>query len=109
MLLKFNSASIQNKVLHMSFFCPSDTNLKFPAELFVFLYFGKAGKSVVRRSYRIEESSPDGLYNLDTELDNQLKRMEAEDPNPIIYLALVGGTSYKKKVYWTSTGSIQLN
>ncbi len=106
--LKLYSASIQNKSLHLSFLCLSEPNLKFPARLFIYLYFEKAENSIIPLSVAITVPSPDNLYTLDIKLDSQTKRIAAQDPEPIIYLALAGGIPYKKKVYWTSTASIKV-
>jgi hypothetical protein len=105
--IKLTTASIENKILHLSFLCPPETNLKFPARVFIYLYFEKAEKSIIRFFTTIAVPSPDNVYTLDITLDSHTKKIAAEDSEPIIYLALVGGTPFKKKVYWTSTASIK--
>jgi hypothetical protein len=106
--LKLNSASFENKNLHVSFICPSNQYFKYPAVLFVYLYFEKENKSVVPVFASLEEASPDGSFDIDLNLDNRIRKIISKDPNPIIYLALAGGTPYRKKVYWTNTASLQV-
>ena len=106
--LKLDSASFENKNLHLSFVCPANQYLKFPAVLFVYLYFEEERKSVMPVFASLEEISPDGSYDVELILDSTIRRMFSKDPNPIVYIAVSGGTSYKKKIYWTSTASLQM-
>ena len=106
--LELDSASFENKNLHLSFYCPPNRYLKYPAFLFVYLYFEEAGKSIVPVFASLEETSPDGSYDIDLILDSRVRKIISKDPNPILYLALAGGTSYKKRAYWTTTASLQI-
>ncbi len=106
--LKLNSASVENKKLFLSFDCPLSPDISFPASLSVFLYFGKESGTIIPLSREISEPSPGGTYNLEALLDSNFKRLFSKDPSPIVYIALAGGTAYKKKVYWTSTASAKL-
>jgi hypothetical protein len=106
--LKLNSASFANKNLHLSFVCPANQYLKFPAVLFAYLYFEGNGKSIVPVFAPLEAASPDGSYDIELILDSRTGRMFSKDPNPIIYVALAGGEHYKKKIYWTKTASLEM-
>jgi hypothetical protein len=106
--LKLESASFENKNLHLSFACPSNRYLKYPALLFVYMYFENENKSIIPVFAALEETSPDGSYDIELTLDSHIRKIFSRDPDPIIYIALAGGTPYKKRVYWTSTASLQI-
>ncbi len=104
--LKLNSASVENEMILLSFLCPGNPCLSFPAALFVYLYFGKSGGSITPLMVQVPEPESDSVYEIDVLPDLETKKLLAKDPSPVIYIALAGGTSYKKKVYWTSTASV---
>ncbi|HKB86352.1 MAG TPA: hypothetical protein VKD08_09300 [Ignavibacteriaceae bacterium] len=103
--LKLNSAAVENNKFFLSFDCPPGPDISFPAFLSIFLYFGKESGTIIPLSREISEPSPGGIYNFEALLDSNIKRLLSKDPSPIVYIALAGGTAYKKKVYWTSTAS----
>jgi len=106
--LKINSALVENKKLLLSFDCPPVPDLSFPALLFTYIYFGGNSHTIIPFIREIAELSPDGIYNVETSLDSNTERLLSNNPSPIVYLALAGGTVYKKKVYWTTTASVKL-
>jgi hypothetical protein len=101
--LKLSSASIAGGILYLSFNCPANANLKFPAELFMCFSFEKGKKQVIPLSVAIEIPSQNSKYNLEVSLDGRIKKLLAKDPEPILFIAMAGGTVYKKSVYWTDT------
>jgi hypothetical protein len=108
LLLNFTSASYENRILNISFICPAGSELSFPAVLFVYLYFEKAGKSVISIKVPINEPSADGTYNIAITPANLINEMFSKNPDPIIFIAVSGGKVIKDKIYWTSTASLQL-
>ncbi len=106
--LNLHAASFENQNLHLSFICPPNQYLKYPAVLFVYLYFEKEDKIILSVSASLEETSPDGSYDIELILDSRVRKIISKDTNPIIYFALAGGTPYKKRIYWTSTASLQM-
>jgi len=106
--LKINSALVENKKLILSFDCPAVPDLSFPAVLFTYIYFGGNSRTIIPFKREIAEPAPDGRYYIETSLDSNTKRLLSNNPSPIIYLALAGGTANKKKVYWTTTASAKL-
>ena len=92
----------------MSFHYTANTNFKFPAVLFIYLYFNKAEKSIIQLSKSIGFASKDNEYNIEIKLDTTLKKLLKRDVRPIIYLALAGCVPFKKKIYWTNTVSAEL-
>ena len=108
LLLNFTSASYENRILDLSFNYLAGSELSFPAVLFIYLYFEKAGKSVTNVAIPIEETSEDGTYNIEIVPDTPISDMLLEDPNPILFIAVSGGKVIKEKIYWTSTASLQI-
>ena len=106
--LNLQAASFENQNLHLSFICPPNQYLKYPALLFVYLYFEKEDKIILSVSASLEETSLDGSYDIELILDSRVRKIISKDTNPIIYIALAGGTPYKKRIYWTSTASLQM-
>ncbi|HEY6906271.1 MAG TPA: hypothetical protein VI230_02335, partial [Ignavibacteriaceae bacterium] len=101
--LKLSSASISGGILYLSFNCQANPNLKFPAELFMYFSFEKGDKLIIPLSSVIEIPSQNLKYNLEVSLGGRMKKLLIKDPHPILFIALAGGTVYKKSVYWTDT------
>jgi hypothetical protein len=106
--LKIISASVLNRVLNLSFTFPVNDNIKFPVTLYLFFFFKKDKKSVYAISEKISAPIVNNNYNLEISLKSEIKKSLIKDSHPVIYTAIAGGTTYKKKVYWTSTASIQI-
>ncbi len=106
--LRLDSASFENMVLRLSFVLGDDSNLSFPALLFIYLCFLNSGEEIVPLVTEIPDREPGGRYDLEVVTDIAVKKLLAKYSSPVVYLAAVGGTSYKRKVYWTSTASILL-
>ncbi len=108
LFLKAESAALQNDVLHLSLVCPADNNLVFPANLSILYNLGQAYNPLVLTETRISESSADGLYELDIKPAASIVRILNENPDTLLFIALVSETPRKKKAYWTSTASVRL-
>ncbi len=106
--LKLNLASLENEMVCLSFLCPGSSSISFPAALFIFLCFGRSAGRIVPLMVDVPEPEPDGVYEINVVPDVPTKNLLAADPSPLVYVALAGGTEYKRKVYWTSTTSAQL-
>ena len=107
-LLKLNSVSIEDKMILLSFLCPGNAYISFPASLFVYLYFGKSDGSIAPLMVEVPEPEPDGVYEINVVPDVETKRLLGKDPSPIVYVAIAGGKAYKKRVYWTSTAGAEI-
>ena len=105
---KLNSAVLENENIRLSFLCPECAHLTFPAHLFVYLLFVNSDGGIVPMEILLPEPEPEGIYEIDVVPDVETKRLLVKDPSPIVYVAIAGGTSYKKKVYWTSTAAAAL-
>ncbi len=105
--LKLNLASIEDNKLKISFDFTENPDLSFPASLFIYFYFVNTG-TIIPLFREISEPEPGGTYNQETALDLHIIKLVSEDPAPIMFIALAGGTSYKDKVYWTSTASLRI-
>jgi len=103
-----DSAWFENEVLHLSFELGENSNLSFPALLFIYLCFLSSGEEIVPLLTEIPDCEPGGRYDLEVVTDNEVKDLLAKYPSPVVYAAAVGGTPYKRKAYWTSTASIAL-
>jgi len=108
LFLKAESASLQRDVLHLSLVCPADNNLVFPANLSMLYNLGRAYNPLVLTETTITESSADGLYELDIKPAKSIVRLLNENPDVLLFIALVSETPRKKKAYWTSTASVRL-
>ncbi len=106
--LILNSAAVENKKLNLSFNCPSNPDLSFPATLFVFIYFGNESGTIIPLFKKISEPASGGNYTQEIALDSMSRKLLTKDPSPVVFIALAGGMQNKKKVYWTSTVSVKL-
>ncbi len=106
--LDLNSAAIENSKLILSMNCQPASDLTFPAIFLIYLYFGETSGAIIPLIKKISEPAPGGKYYLETDLDSRIKRLFSKDPSPIVFISLIGGTTFKKKVYWTSTASAKL-
>lgn len=109
LFLKIESASLQNQVLHLSLNCPEENNLEFPAKLLLLYYSGKSRTPMVLTQVTIPESTSGGIYELDLKPAKSIVKLLNEDPDALLFAALVSETPVKKKAYWTSTASAKLS
>jgi len=106
--LKLNSAVVQNNILELNFNFPVVDNIRFPANLFLFLHFNNYNGTLLKINSEIAEAAPGGNYNENIPIEGELKKAFKADANPIIYIAVVGAIAHKKKEYWTETASAQI-
>ena len=106
--LTLSSASFQSSNLKLNFNLPAIDNIQFPAKIFVLFYFNNYNKSVFMIDSELEEPSPDGSYAKNIILGAALKNAIKADAKPIVYLAVAGSNTHKKKEFWTSTAAVQL-
>ena len=104
--LKLNSAVLENENIRLSFLCPECAYLTFPARLFVYLLFVNSDSGIAPMEVVLPQAEPDGNYEIDVVPDKETVKLLAADPEPVVYAAVVGGTVYKRKVYWTSTAAL---
>ncbi len=109
LFLGVDSASLENEVLHLSLNCPVENNLEFPAKLSLLYYSGKSRTPLVLTQATIPESSSGGIYELDLKPAKSIVKLLNDDPDAILFMALVSETPRKKKAYWTSTASVKLS
>ncbi len=109
LFLKVESAGLQNEVIHLTLNCPAENKLVFPAKLSLLYYFGSQNNSLVLTDTAIPESTEDGIYELDLKPAKSIIRLLNENPDAMLFVALVSGTAQKKKVYWTNTECFRLS
>ncbi len=109
LFLNIDSASLENQVLHLTLNCPDEGSLIFPAKLSILYYFRKAGTPLVLTQVNIPESIPGGIYELDLRPAKSITKFLNDDPDALLFMALVSETILKKKIYWTSTAASRLD
>lgn len=108
LLLILSAVSIQNNKLNLNFSIPSPENIQFPAGIYIILYLDNFNKSVFMVQSEIDELSADNSYHKSVSLADDIINGLKVDPDPIIYLAVVGSVSNKRKKYWTITEARKL-
>ena len=109
LFLGVESATLENEVLHLSLNCPAEDNLIFPAKLYLLYYSATAKTSLVLTQITIPESAAGGLYELDLKPAKSIVKLLKEDPDSLLFLAMVSETPVKKKAYWTSTAVVNFS
>ena len=109
LFLKVNSASFQNQTVHLTLNCPPENNLIFPADLFILYYFENASESLLLTRITVPDTIPGGIYELDINPGKYITRLLEEEPEPMLFIALVSETVSKKKPYWTNTEAIKIS
>ncbi len=108
LFLMVDSAVIQNQVLRLRLNCPIETDLVFPAKLLILYYFRKEKNPLILTETTIPDSNAGGIYELDIQPGKSIIRLLNDNPDALLFTALISETVRKKKAYWTSTASARI-
>ena len=72
----------------------------------MYLLFVNSDSGIAPMEVVLPQAEPNGNYEIDVVPDKETVKLLAADPEPVVYAAVVGGTVYKRKVYWTSTAAL---
>jgi len=101
------SASVKVDFIRISFYLNSQSKIKFPVELYMYIHFN-SDNLVPVFVYTINEPDNVETYNIYLEIGHYgIEHLLIDEPDPIVYIALSGSDERGKPV-WTSTSALRL-